>query len=232
MGRTGADAATEGTAITVTIAQARGTLSGPGFVRQVDARGFVIAATLVGITGAAGGISRAAESYFLAGTLVRDDEGVRWRGRGRWAAAADPSLTGEWHVAEWPAIEPPSRPQLSTSVRLEPADASGASGVVTLVALPEGETRFELQATGLTPATNYDVRLYAGTMQQPSASFTQVATVIADAEGWANAYGLVRFRGTEAIPLLDIAGGDHFLTIVGSGQTVAAGAIPALQPLG
>ena len=219
----GTDEATGGTAIAVTIAQAGGTFSGAGFVRQVDARGYIIAFT---VTGGAG------DSYFLSGTLTRGDDGVSWRGRGRYHAIGNPAVSHEWHMAEWPVIQPPPRPQLVTSVRLDPTGGSTVSGVVTLVALPEGETRFELNLAGLLPGKAYSLQLHAGSPAQPSASFTQVTTVNADAFGRAIASGLVRFRGTEDIPLLDIADGNHFLSVVGFGQTVAAGAIPALQPLG
>ena len=218
----GPDEATGGTAITVTIAQSGGVYAGAGFVRQVDARGYLIAFTVTGENG---------DSYFLSGTLSRDDEGVRWRGRGRWSAVGAPAVSDGWHMAEWPVIAPP-RPQLVASVRLSPVGNTGVSGTVTLIALPQGETRFELQLSGLAPGTAYAVQLLAGTPAQPSASGIQVATVTADANGRANTTGLVRFRGTEAIPLLDIADGNHVLTVVSSGQTVAVGAIPVLQPLG
>ena len=219
----GPDEATGGTAITVTIAQSGGVYSGGGFVRQVDARGYVIATSLSGEYG---------DSYFLSGTLARGDDGVSWRGRGRWWAVENRVVSGEWHMADWPVIQPPSRPQLSTSVRLDPTSGSRVSGGVTLVALPQGETRFELQLAGLLPGRSYGVQLHAGTPSQPGASFTQVATVTADAAGRASTSGLVRFRGTEAIPLLDIADGNHVITVVGPSQTVAVGSIPALQPLG
>ena len=219
----GPDDATGGTAIAVTIAQATGTFSGAGFVRQVEPRGYIIAFT---VTGGAG------DSYFLSGTLTRGDDGVSWRGHGRYHAVGNPAVSYEWHMADWPVIQPAPRPQLMTTVRLDPTAGSTVSGVITLVALPEGETRFELNLAGLLPGNAYSIQLHAGSPAQPSASFTQVTTVNADAFGRANASGLVRFRGTEDIALLDIADGNHFLSVVGFGQTVAVGAIPALQPLG
>lgn len=219
----GPDVATGGTAITLTISQHTGTFSDAGFVRQVDERTFIIASTLTGEFG---------DSYFLAGTLTRGDDGLRWRGQGRWTAVGNAAISGEWHMAERPVIQPPSRPQLSTSVRLDPAGGSHVHGVVGLVALPEGETRFELQLAGLVPGSSYGVQLHAGSPSVPSASFTEVASVTADASGRASATGLVRFRGTDDIPLLDIADGNHVITIVNSGRSVALGSIPALQPLG
>ena len=219
----GPDGATGGTAIELTVSQSTGTYSGAGFVRQLDGRTFIIAASITGDDG---------DSYFVSGTLARGDDGVQWRGRGRWWALSNRAISGEWQMAEWPVIQPPSRPQLATSVRLDPTAGSRVSGVVGLLALPEGETRFELQVAGLVPGNTYGVQLHAGIPSQPSASVTQVGTVQADANGRANASGLVRFRGTEAIPLLDIADGNHVLSLVGFGWTVAVGTIPALQPLG
>ncbi|CAA9212166.1 MAG: hypothetical protein AVDCRST_MAG77-14 [uncultured Chloroflexi bacterium] len=228
----GADSATAGTVIMLAIAQARGTLSGTGFVRQVDGGGYVIAASVTAPAGALG------DGYFLAGTLVRGDEGVRWRGGGRRWALANPSRVGEWHVAAWPVIEPSAGQQLTAGVRLDPLGGSGVSGAVTLVALPDGETRFELQLDGLTPGAEYGVHVLAGTPAQPSGSFTQLTAAGGDAAGRANASGRVRFRGNGPVALLDIASGDHFIAVVGMFRTtgaagmVAAGAIPALQPLG
>ena len=219
----GPDAATGGTAITLTVSQHTGTFSGPGFVRPLDARGFVLAAAITGEQG---------DSYFMAGTLARGDDGASWRGRGRWSAVGNPAVFGEWQMADWPVIQPPARPQLATSVRLNPVGNAGVGGVVTLVALPEGETRFELRLAGLVPGRAYGIDLHAGTPAQPSASVTRLATVTADLTGRANASGLVRFRGTEDLPLLAIADGNHFLAVTAAGQTVAVGAIPALQPLG
>ena len=219
----GPDEATGGTAIAVTIAQAGGTFTGAGFVRQVDARGYIIAFTVSGEYG---------DSYFLSGTLTRGDDGVRWRGHGRYRAVWNSGLTGEWHMAEWPVIEPSPRPQLATNVRLDPVGNSGVRGVTALTALPEGETRFELAVTGLLPGKAYGIQLHAGTPALPSASVTTLATVNADAWGRATASGLVRFRGTEDIPLLDVTDGNHIITVVGFGQTVALGSIPTLQPLG
>ena len=222
----GADEATGGTAVSVHLAQARGPFAGSGFVRQIEGQGYLFAATVGGVAGAPGGPR---ESYFLAGTLRR--EGSGWRGNGRWSALGDASLAGEWHAAEWPAIQPP-RPQLTASVHLAPTGQSTVTGTTTLVALPNGETRFELHLSGLTPGAVYGVQLRAGTPAQPSASFTQIIAVTADQRGRSGADGLLRFRDTEPIALLDIADGDHFLSVVSAGQTVASGAIPAVRPLG
>ena len=218
----GPDEATGGTALIVTIAQSGGVYGGTGFVRQVAEREYLLAAALRDSSG---------RSYFFTGTLTSDEEGVRWRGRGRYEEVGLPAVSGEWQMAEQLVIEPP-RPRLVTSVDLTPVEDTGVSGTVTLVALPEGETRFELQLAGLVLGATYSIQLHAGTPGEPSASFTELATVAADTTGRAMASGLVRFRGTEALPLLDIADGNHILTVVGAGQIVAIGVIPALQPLG
>lgn len=223
------DDSTGGTAVSIHLAQARGPFAGPGFVRRVDGDAYLVAGTVVGVEGIPGG-SR--DSYFLSGTLLRQDGG--WRGQGRWVSVAGPSLSGVWNAAEWPAIEPP-RMQLTAGVRLDAIGSSGVKGATTLVALADGETGFELQLEGLAPGAGYVVRLHAGSVARPSASFTQLAAVTADAGGRASAHGLVRFRGTEAIPLLEIGGGEHLITVsgaVGTVEPVAAGAIPAVQPLG
>src|SRR5215207_3039587 len=73
----GADGATGGTAIALSISQSAGTYSGTGFVRQLDGSGFIIAATITGEYG---------DSYFVAGTLARGPSGAQWRGHGRWSA--------------------------------------------------------------------------------------------------------------------------------------------------
>ena len=219
----GPDPASGGTAIAVRLVQNGISYTGGGFARPGELGGYVVDFTVTGLYG---------DSYHLSGTLVHDQDGVRWRGQGRWWATWNRAITDEWRLAGGPYAEPPSRPTLSATVRLEPVGGWWASGSVVLTALPEGETRFELQLAGLLPGQRDGMQLLAGTPAPPRASFTQVATVTADAEGRANAIGLVRFRGTQAIPLLDIAGGGHFIAIVGSEHTVAAGAIPALEPLG
>ena len=217
----GPDEATGGTALVVSIAQSGGVYSGAGLVRRVGERDYLLAAGLRDSSG---------RSYFFAGTLSSDEEGVRWRGRGRYQEVGLPDVSGEWHMAEWPVIEAP-RPRLVASVELNPVEDTAVRGAVTLVALPEGETRFELQLAGLVPGTAYSIQLHAGTPAEASASFTALATVEADAAGRAIASGLVRSRGAEAIPLADIADGNHIITVVGAGQIVAIGVIPALEPL-
>lgn len=213
----GADPATGGTIITVTLSQNGTAYTGEGFVRPLDARSFVIAFTVS--DGAWG-------SYFLRGTLIREGNG--WTGHGRYTVVGNPAVTDAWRMESAPA----PRPTLSTSVRLEPVGDPRVRGTVLLVAVPEGATRYSAELAGLVPGATYTLRLHAGTIAQPSASFTVVATVTANGAGRAAASGLVRFRGTENIPLLDIADGNHVLTVVGFDQTVAAGTIPVLQPLG
>ena len=219
----GPDQASGGTAIAVTLTQNGIRYTGGGFVRPGELGGYVLDVTVTGPYG---------ESYQLSGTLIHDQDGVRWRGHGRWWATWNRTITDEWRMAGGPYAESPSRPTLSTTVRLEPTTKAAVSGNVTLTALPEGETRFELTLSRLLPGKAYTVQLHAGSVGLPSASFTNLVTVNADAFGQAAASGLVRFRGTEDIALLDIADGNHHITVVGFGRTVAVGSIPALQPLG
>ncbi len=217
----GPDPASGGTAIAVTLTQNGLTYTGGGFVRPGELGGYILDVTITG---------RYGESYHLSGTLMHDTDRVRWHGQGRWWATWNRAITGEWQVAGGPFAQP--SPQLSTTVRLTPTTQPAVRGSVTLLALPQGETRFDLQLSGLLPGKTYSIQLRAGSPGRPSASFTQVVTVRADTFGRATASGLVRFRGTEAMPLLDIADGRHFLSVIRSGQTVAFGTIPALQPLG
>jgi hypothetical protein len=221
----GPDPASGGTALGVVLTQNRYRYTGRGFARLGEQGGYVLDFTVTGPYG---------DSYHLSGTLIHDQDRVRWRGQGRWWATANRTVTGEWQMAGGPFAQPAPtpQPQLSTSVALEPTTKAPVRGSVTLTALPEGETQFELALEGLVPGKAYALQLHAGTLAQPSASFTQVTTVNADAWGRATASGLVRFQGTEAIALLDIADGNHFLSVVGFGQTMAAGSLPVLQPLG
>ena len=219
----GPDAASGGTAIAMMLTQNGISYSGGGFVRPGELGGYVLDVTVTGLYG---------DSYQLSGTLIHDQDGVRWRGQGRWWATWNRAITDEWRMAGGPYAESPSRPTLSTIVRLDPVAGFGVNGVAVLTALPEGETRFALALSGLLPGKAYAVQLHAGSPAQPSASFTTLVSVNADVFRRATASGLVRFRGTEAIALLDIADGNHVLTVVGFGQTVAVGSIPALQPLG
>jgi hypothetical protein len=217
----GPDPASGGTALAVTLTQNGYRYTGRGFARLGEQGGYVLDLTVTGAYG---------DSYHLSGTLIHDQDGVRWRGQGRWWATWNRTVTGEWQLAGGLFAQP--APQLSTMVALEPTTKAPVRGTVTLTALPEGETRFELELHGLLPGKAYSLQLHAGTPVQPSASFTQVTTVNADAWRRATASGLVRFRGTEDIALLDIADGNHVLSVVGFGQTVAVGSIAALQPLG
>jgi hypothetical protein len=153
----GPDGATGGTAIAVTLIQNGITYSGAGFVRQVEARGYVTAFTLTGGSW---------ESYVLRGMLIRDGDGVRWRGRGRWWALWNPAIGDEWRMAGGPYAAPPSRPPLVASVRLAPVAGARVSGLATLTALPDGETRFDLALNGLAPHVPHVVQLH--TRRPPS----------------------------------------------------------------
>ena len=219
----GPDAASGGTTIAVLLVQNGVAYTGGGFVRPGELGGYVLDFTITGPYG---------ERYHLSGTLMHELNGVGWRGQGRWWATWNRAITDAWQLAEGSHAEPPPHQTLSTTVRLAPTTNAPMGGRVILTALPAGETRFDLSLSGLLPGKAYAIQLHAGTPGLPSASFTQLATVHADAFGQAAASGLVRVRGTAAIPLLDIADGNHVITVVGFGQTVAVGSIPALGPLG
>ena len=119
----------------------------------------------------------------------------------------------------------------AVTVHLAPVAGSGASGAATLVA--EGEaTRASLDVGGLTPGVRYLSQVHAGSCDQPSASFTNLPELEADAKGRASASGYVRFRGTEDIALTDLTDGDHVIIIGLPGEPLACGSIPALQRTG
>jgi Tol biopolymer transport system component len=115
--------------------------------------------------------------------------------------------------------------QEPVTVWLEPVGGSGVSGTATLTAVGDG-TRVTLEITGLTAGTDARATLHAGTCEMPSASFTPLPDLKADATGRATATGPALFRGTEAIPLTTIADGERIITIQVSGQLVAYGVIP------
>lgn len=93
----GPDPASGGTAIAITLTQNGIDYTGRGFVRPGELGGYVLDATIAAPTG---------ERYHLSGTLMHDQDRVRWRGAGRWWATWDRSITGVWQVAGGPFAEP------------------------------------------------------------------------------------------------------------------------------
>ena len=107
----GPDPASGGTAIAMTLEQNGVGYMGGGFVRPGELGGYVLDVTITGVYG---------DSYQLSGTLMHDQDRVRWRGQGRWWATWDRSITGEWSMAGGPFAEPAPQPQLSATVQLKP----------------------------------------------------------------------------------------------------------------
>jgi hypothetical protein len=116
--------------------------------------------------------------------------------------------------------------QETVSLQLDPMDGSGISGTATLIAAGDG-TSVELDLQGLAPGAVARGTMQAGTCAMPSASFTALPDLQADATGRAVATGSVLFRGTEDVALATMADGEHIIAIQ-TGQVVACGVIPKL----
>lgn len=111
-------------------------------------------------------------------------------------------------------------------VQLDPVGESGVRGTVTLTATGNG-TNAVLDIEGLAPGANAQATMHANTCAMPSASFTALPVLNADATGRAAATGSVLFRGMEDIALATIADGEHII-IIQTEQIVACGVIPGL----
>jgi hypothetical protein len=118
--------------------------------------------------------------------------------------------------------------ELATTFPLLPVAESGVRGTAAVAALGEGGSLLAVAVAGLEPGARYQSTLHAGTCEQPSASFTDLVLLEADAAGAATAIGPVRFRGVEDIPLSVLTDGDHSIMLTGAGGVVACGRIPAL----
>ena len=119
-----------------------------------------------------------------------------------------------------------SMAQEAVTVQLEAVGGSTVSGTATLTTVGDG-TNVALDIQGLAPGETAQASLQANTCAMPSASFTGLSTLKADATGKAIATGAVLFHGTENIALAAIADGEHVITIR-TGQLVACGVIPKL----
>jgi len=111
-------------------------------------------------------------------------------------------------------------------VQLDPVGESEVSGTATLTAAGNG-TNVVLDIEGLAPGANAQATMHANTCALPSASFTPLPALNADATGRATATGSVLFRGMEDIALATIADGEHII-IIQTEQIVACGVIPKL----
>jgi hypothetical protein len=113
-------------------------------------------------------------------------------------------------------------------VSLASVNGSGVSGLALLTASGNGTTA-RLELAGLRPDAAYIVRLKAGAVSEPSASFTEIAKVIVGSDGRGSAVAPVTFRG-EPIAIETVADGTRVLVVeLTDGGTVAASEIPALR---
>jgi uncharacterized protein len=142
-------------------------------------------------------------------------------GKGGSGAVQGGTLTVQVQVTVTFALLSPT-----VTVQLASVAGAGVSGQATLTSTA-GDTQVTLDVAGLTPGQPYTSQLHAGNCAQPSASFTDLPQLAADAVGHATASGAVRFRGLEAIALSDLADGNHVIVIALAGQSVACGTIPA-----
>jgi hypothetical protein len=120
------------------------------------------------------------------------------------------------------------------SVSLEPLAGSGVQGAATLV--PQDDNiRVVIDVEGLQPGVDYQVRLYAGTPETPSASSGLLGKLTANETGraWLQT-SQMQAGGTGQMVELSgdlLADGDHFIAIFQPGLgSVAAGAIPPGTP--
>jgi hypothetical protein len=128
-----------------------------------------------------------------------------------------------------PGVPTPTEQQ-AVLVQIEPVDASGARGTANMSATGTDLGTFvSFQVTGLRPHTPAQVTLHAGSCASPSASFTALPELSADAEGKAMGTGTVLFRGVENVPLATLADGEHIIALSQSGRVVACGTIPNTQ---
>ncbi|HEX8600116.1 MAG TPA: hypothetical protein VF952_16560 [Chloroflexia bacterium] len=117
-------------------------------------------------------------------------------------------------------------------VRFEPENGSKVRGAAILSGTGvEGGTTVSLHITGLTPGTPAQATLNAGTRTAPGASAAALPELSVDASGSGTATGRVLFRGSEIIPLADVADGEHIITVSQSGNVVAYGDVPILEGL-
>ncbi len=114
--------------------------------------------------------------------------------------------------------------QESIPVDLESVNGSGVSGTATLSMVGEG-TNVALDIEGLAPDAVAQGTMHAGTCATPSASFTTLPELQADATGRATATGSILFRGTEDVALATMTDGEHIIFIQ-TEEVVACGVIP------
>ena len=117
--------------------------------------------------------------------------------------------------------------QETVTVQINPVDESGVSGTAVLTADGDG-TNVTLTITGLAAGAEAQVRMHANTCAMPSASFTALPDLKADATGKATATGRVLYHGSQDVALTAMADDEHIIAIHADEQLVACGTIPKL----
>jgi hypothetical protein len=126
------------------------------------------------------------------------------------------------------AVARAQTPPVEVTFGIAPVASFGVNGEATLFAIDDTHTVVALALVGLDPGAEYVTQLHGGSCDQPSASFTDLPPLQADANGAATAIGVVRFHEEQDIPLPDLTDGDHLISVGLPGQVVACGAIPAV----
>jgi hypothetical protein len=117
--------------------------------------------------------------------------------------------------------------ELVATFPLTPVAESGVRGAAAVAALGDRSSLVAVAVAGLEPGARYRTTLHAGTCDQPSASFTDLVSLAADAAGTATAIGPVRVRGVEDLLLPVLTDGEHIIVLAGVDHAVACGSIPA-----
>jgi hypothetical protein len=125
----------------------------------------------------------------------------------------------------------PVRAQTSVTVPLMLMGDSNPDGTAILTVEGEG-TEVTLEIGGLEPGVTAEATMHAGTCRAPGASGAQLPPLTAGDDGRATSAGMILFRGTENVPLRDIADGAHSISIGDQGMTIACGTIPDLATVG
>jgi hypothetical protein len=134
---------------------------------------------------------------------------------------------------------PPAREtaQVPVTLVLESAEASDASGFVTLQGDADRSEGLLLTLTmeGLAPGAEYVAHLHAGTPDAPSASFGLLGTFHGDAEGRGSleTSSLSMSAAGDVLDLsLDVlTDGEHLIDVhTAEGESVAVAAIPYTEP--
>ena len=102
-----------------------------------------------------------------------------------------------------------------------------AAGNVKLSGTGES-TEYVISLQGLTPNTQYAIRLYGGKCDAPSASFTPVADLVTDNSGNGRQSGRLLFHGQEDIGIDAVTDNSHVL-VLQSDRFESCKLIPSLK---